>query len=87
MGKLKCPCGEILSNSGWPNETTGWLTTCWRLERIDDSSDVMDGRGMWECKSCGRIAFDFPNPGDATVKWYVPEDGKPGGLNNREADA
>ena len=83
--KLLCPCGDLLSCSGWPTSTRGWLVTSWEIEGIglDSPNDIMDSRSMWECKECGRIAFAFPNVGDLTVKWYAPEGGNPGGLNDR----
>lgn len=84
MAKLRCPCGDILSNSAWPNETQGWLVTCFQLEVVDEDNGVMDvGRDIWECKSCGRLAFSYPGKDDNTVKWYSPDDGKPGNLNGR----
>jgi len=83
MGKLRCKCGNILSNVASPNEVEGYLIKDQDLEfeGLRDSSDIMDiGRLVWECNECGRLAVSYPGKDDATVKWYVPEDGIPGGL-------
>jgi len=84
MAKLSCPCGEQLSNILSPNTIEGYLINDMQLEGMDETiesiSIVSNGRGVWECYNCGRLAFDFPKKGDSTVKWYLPDDGKPGKL-------
>ncbi|MCP4585343.1 hypothetical protein [Pseudoalteromonas sp.] len=88
MGKLNCPCGNQLSDVCQPNTIEGHLITCMEhdgMEEIIDSLDIVtDSRGVWECHECGRLAFDYPDKGDSTVKWYVPEDKKPGRLMERD---
>jgi hypothetical protein len=85
MGHLACICGHSISNVASPSNTTGYLITDLELEESGDKP-VMDcgiegfGRGVWECEMCGRIAVDFPNRNDRTVKWYRPEDDTPGDL-------
>ena len=83
MGKLNCICGTQLSNVSCPNTVTGYFIKDTELEAADgrDQCGLMHlARGVWECYSCGRLAFCYPNKEDATVKWYLPEDGKAGGL-------
>lgn len=79
MGKLLCPCGNILSNCCSPNENEGYLFTDmdYQCERL---GDIENARGVWECEKCGRIAFHYPKKWDHRVKWYAPEDGIPGNL-------
>ena len=83
MSKLKCLCGNVLSNVGIPNEMEGII--------IKDSDlvfntkltymEVMNkGRTVWECKMCGRLAISYPEKNDNEVKWYKPENKEPGNL-------
>ena len=83
MARLKCLCGNSLSNVCSPNEMEGYLLTDMDMEFDDDKSclDIMDiARCVWECDKCGRLAFNFPNKDSDTVKWYKPENGENGGL-------
>lgn len=79
MSKLLCKCGTQLSDVLWPNKYCGYLLTETQLD-----ADVKDLQGasrhVWECYACGRLGIDFPKAGDATVKWYLPENGKSGEL-------
>lgn len=85
MGKLRCPCGNVISNVQWPCPYVGYAVTQTDYDDHSDNSEdgvrelVMGSRSIWECSECGRISFDEPR-GEHTVKWYVPEDGKPGHL-------
>ena len=83
MAKIKCVCGNVLSNTLFPNEIEGMLLTSEDLEFID-SKDCIEideiGRDVWECDQCGRLAINFPDRRSNTVKWYRPEDREPGGL-------
>ena len=85
MAKLTCPCGAQLSNVTSPNTIEGYMVNNMQLinqmgETIETLDLISIGRGIWECYECGRLAFDFPKIRDSTVKWYLPEDGKPGRL-------
>jgi hypothetical protein len=83
MGKLLCNCGNILSNCMCPNETEGVLIRDIDMEFDDDRNCLQIarmGRDVWECEKCGRLAISYPKRNDCHVKWYLPEDGKPGGL-------
>lgn len=71
MAKLGCLCGATLSNSLFPNEVEGDLT----------SSYGYKSRDVWECLECGRLAIDvLDDKGLTKVKWYNPDDGKVGNL-------
>lgn len=77
MAKLKCLCGEILSNVRDDNEVNGNLVPFWMLAAHSGDLDVIEhGIDTWECPSCGRIAIQIGE--DGTMKWYRPEDGEPG---------
>lgn len=83
MGKIRCICGTQISNASCPNTVTGLLLRDLDMEAADgrDQCGLMDiGRGMWECYSCGRIAFDWPDTKSGRVKFYRPEDGTKGDL-------
>jgi hypothetical protein len=86
VAKLRCICGTVLSNVSCPNTVEGYLIKDLDMEAADgrDVCGLMDiARGVWECHACGRLGFSYPNKEDSTVKWYVPEDGKPGALCGR----
>lgn len=81
MGKLNCICGQQISNVQSPSSNNGYLLRDIDLEREDEFNVlavIEMGRDVWECFSCGRIAIG--NNKDNTVKWYKPEDEKPGNL-------
>ena len=86
MGKLRCPCGNVISSVAHPNIAIGNVVTQWELDGIPYNDDnaargaIDDGREVWECSDCGRLAFSYPKRDDNTVKWYSPDDGKPGHL-------
>jgi hypothetical protein len=85
MARLRCPCGETLSNVMSPSSNNGWLLGDVEIENLENwtPSDIMErGRIVWECHRCGRIAIG--NQIDSTVKWYKPEDGIPGNLTSFE---
>jgi hypothetical protein len=71
MAKLRCECGELLSNSLFPNHVEGEIRGSYEYKERD----------VWECDECGRLAIDvIGKDGLEEVKWYVPSDGKPGNL-------
>lgn len=84
MAKLVCPCGEILSSVGCPNEMEGRVYADWDFEKVYGDLSFRNlhrlFRAVWECWNCGRLAFNHPGLKDVTVKWYVPENGKHGNL-------
>jgi len=87
MATLRCPCGKLLNNHADNNETQGYLLTEQDVleheySRNEDATEwaLEAGRGVWECKSCGRLAFNWPFRSMSDVKWYAPEDGQPGRL-------
>ena len=75
MGKLGCPCGNTLSNVCVPNDVEGIAFNFYEKDFI-----LGGGRTFWECKECGRLAFNHPGLRSSTVKWYVPENGESGDL-------
>ena len=84
MGKLACSCGNVISNCGFPSPSNGLFIRDDQLDlHLDGGVNVLDGgREVWECGSCGRIAFS--NNNDNVVKWYSPVDGNNGNLCNFE---
>jgi hypothetical protein len=73
MAKLKCVCGEILSNVRSSNEVEGLLLRGVDLEFEDkkDNCDLLElGRSVWECGECGRLGIVFEG---GAVQWYRPE--------------
>lgn len=73
MAHLQCNCGNRLSNVGCPNCLEGELKGIYEYKERD----------VWECSECGRLAVDVKDEKGLTiVKWYLPEDGKPGELFN-----
>lgn len=92
MGKLRCMCGAVISNVAVPNNVEGRYFNnreeehLYGLQDHDESYEAFLDlcRDVWECEECGRLAFSYPGKSDATVKWYRPEDGKPGHLANPE---
>ncbi len=75
MGKLGCPCGHTLSNTGCPNDIEGLIFNLYQ-----EDMDIDSGRDVWECKECGRLAVSYPTINDCKVKWYIPENGEPGDI-------
>ncbi len=81
MSKLNCLCGNQLSNVLSPSQNNGWFVNDVAVDNQQDWDEctvIEIGRDVWECHECGRIAFG--NKADPGVKWYAPEDGKPGHL-------
>jgi len=92
MGKLTCKkCGYQMSNVACPNQYEGALIDDYDEEYMFDNGCNGSNRiniedyerasiGIWEC-NCGAMAFDHPDRQEARkgkVKWYYPEDAKPG---------
>jgi len=83
MARLKCVCGNSLSNCSSPNEVEGRLIKDMDMEFDDEKSclDIVDiSRLVWECEKCGRLAFNYPKMDSNSMKWYKPENGKTGNL-------
>jgi hypothetical protein len=82
MGKLKCVCGDIISNTSAPNNVEGVLFNLYDTATDKNIGELIDesGRDVWECKRCGRLAFAYPDKCGAQVKWYCPEDSNAGDL-------
>jgi len=83
MSKLLCPCGHTLSNSACPSTNIGWLLNDYEAES-GELDPIEHGIEVWECHDCGRLAFGSRD--DNLVKWYSPENGKPGQLTNYMKD-
>ena len=79
MSKLTCPCGNRLSDVLYPGKATGILLSMQQVDRMNvvPGSNLFEGREVWECDKCGRIAFIHPG---GSVKWYSPDDGQYGAL-------
>lgn len=68
-----------------PSDNNGWFISENNLFAKDSVlrddilwDDVLDiAMGVWECHTCGRLAFDN---NDNDLKWYLPVDGKNGNL-------
>ena len=73
MAHMTCECGNRLSNVCCPNCLEGEIKGAYEYEH----------RNVWECSQCGRLAIDVKDSQGLTeVKWYKPEDEKPGELFN-----
>jgi hypothetical protein len=73
MASIRCICGHSLSNTCCPNLLEGEIKGIYEY----------DSRSVWECIDCGRLAIDVKDSrGLTVVKWYKPEDEKPGELFN-----
>ncbi len=71
MGKLKCICGEILS------DTCGDDAYAFTKYQLDQESETQDAynRGILECPKCGTLAIEDPI-NSYHVQYYKPENGK-----------
>lgn len=81
MGELQCLCGKALSNVSCPSPNNAWLLRDFDIKDAknwDACNIIENGRDVWECHKCGRIAIG--NCFNASVKWYRPEDGVPGNI-------
>lgn len=74
MAKLKCKCGNEISNVISPSPNNAWLLSDSILEnkKWEDIDIIEEGVDVWECRECGRIAFG--NNHDNRVIWFFPED-------------
>jgi hypothetical protein len=81
VARLRCLCGNEISNNLSPSPNNGWLVNDhdWT---IYDSVDDIIVRDVWECHECGRIAFG--NFHDSGVKWYEPSNKEPGFMTRPE---
>lgn len=83
MAQLICLCGNQLSNCSCPNQVEGVLIKDQDMEFEDNRNCVQIadlGRSVWECDQCGRLAINHPAKNSNEVKWYKPENAKPGHL-------
>ena len=79
MGRLNCICGRQLSSI--QSVGIGRFMSDTVIDSIDtwdDGEVIIKSLEVFECPECGRLAFG--NNTDNSVKWYKPEDGKPGNL-------
>ncbi len=71
MGKLKCICGNILSDTCHPDINQGLLISSWD----DENHNFENNYEVMECDKCGALAIEYPK-NSPEVKWYIPFDGK-----------
>lgn len=74
MGKLKCKCGNIISDVLCPSPDKSWIISDEQLEDLEDRGKVsylsLMERDVWHCRECGRIAIDQRGN---NMKWYKEE--------------
>jgi hypothetical protein len=68
MGKLKCICDNILS------DTCGEHAYAFRKKDIHKEDG--DNRGILECEECGALCIEDPID-SCYVTYYIPYNGKP----------
>lgn len=80
MSRLKCLCGNLLSNSGNP-EIEYVVFNQTEMSELADRSEKEKGAvlnyagpriSMWKCDKCKRLAF-FEPQNDTVLQWYKPE--------------
>ncbi len=80
MGKLKCICGNILSDTCGDD---GEAFTEDQAQEIDFHNDdcyfAGEGRSILECRKCGALAIEDPID-SCNVKFYEPENKQYNGL-------
>ena len=78
MAHIKCPCGRTLSNSG--DAYNGGILDAAAANYVSDGNAALwdEWKETWECPECGRLAVFDLHADPNIVKWYLPEDGKPG---------
>ena len=78
MAKVKCKCGNTISNGSSPSHHQAWLFSDETKEKVIMEDKIIDAHDdcidLWECVECGRIAFG--NRNDDEIVWYTP-DAKP----------
>ncbi len=75
MAKMKCRCGNIMSNVGCPNTLEGEIKGIYEY----------NSRSVWECGQCGNLWIEIDDPdvkGCHKQKCYIPENRKPGDIFN-----
>ena len=75
MAHMTCKCNVSLSNTLVPNLLEGEIKGIYEYEN----------KNVWECRNCGRLCIDIPDPNCENChisKSYVPEDGQIGELFN-----
>lgn len=71
MGKIKCICGNIISDVCYPNPSLGHLTSSYSEDEGREDDDI----SVLECNICGSLLID--DPFDASnVIIYQPTDKK-----------
>lgn len=77
MGKLKCKCGNVISDNS-PNNT---LMAAEGIEACNSGDDLFDilleGYDIWECDKCFRLAITRRDQDE--IYWYTQE-GEPSKL-------
>lgn len=81
MSRMKCKCGESLSNSNNPEieyevfSNEEWINV---LDRIDEGEELINISGnkleFWKCPSCKRLYF-FENGNNYPIGIYKLEEG------------
>lgn len=75
MGKLKCVCGNILSDT-WGNDAEAFVENQSRRNDMEDEVYMVgDGRGILECEECGTLAIENPL-NSSKVSFYMPDNDK-----------
>ena len=78
MARMQCKCGEILSNSGVPNDVQLWVYTDKEWDRLTTPETIETwsiqepDRDVWMCTKCERIHV-FEKGHNEAVKVYKPE--------------
>ncbi len=80
MARLKCLCGNLLSNSSNPEIEYEVFNDEEMMELIDRSEKELGAAlnyggpkvSMWKCPNCKRLAI-FEAHNDIVLQWYKPE--------------
>jgi hypothetical protein len=72
MGKLKCICGEILSDTCGDD---AYIFTDLEIEKIKADDGYVEYRGVLECYECGTLAIEDPIDSNSFLL-YKPANGK-----------
>ena len=72
MTKVNCPCGNQMSDVGFPSHYVRMYIT---QKQWDDMPEAIPAaqfgevaHEFWQCDQCGRLGF-----GDDPIRWYRPE--------------
>lgn len=80
MARIKCICGENLSNSSNPEIEYDVFSESEYLELVEKSEKELGAvmnygnpkLSFWKCYSCNRLIF-FEANNDTPIQWYRPE--------------